>query len=825
MTPYLTRKHTSSTASSQETQNKTVVSKIISKTKQPTNKTSKMKDYAKVINTRSRIQTRKAKNEKDDMSVSQAENIAEKEQEKSTRHKKLPEEDVNIKTRAQRNLTRSNSNANKQETKDKKKKITSRVKKNASNSRQMLLKESFLNHSKIRLLRSHNNSKDNPALVKETSIKKANANRKKQPIYECVSPENSKEGTNEIYEFKFDINDSKERLPKKRKKKVTIRKATVNKKKKNIVNVERNLQKTKVSKKTPIISKLEENKEKDPVESVENKISIEPLSETENLVENSEKNIDENRESKEPENTIKEQIEDKKTTKPTIVLIENFNDKRILVESVPQVSNSSELFRPTNTFINRLTVQQKNAINSSLFEKSLSPIMKSSENIQSNSPWRASPLHTFSQVKTVFQSTPQNKKHNVLSKTFVRPVNGESKQYGNIGKAKSNLQRNDENMSTENHTVNTPKRKNTLTSRKFGTEITNIDHSLHANSTEHINEQVVMENVNIQSNRQSVTSNISDSIKFDNSENKMTNTLSPRTSFKKETNKIKFRNQQESVLNTQADEQKENFDPQPGPSGLQILPFSNEGRVLRQSNLNNFLNIMEIPQSTTIKTPHGLFDDGQSTAPGNRSVIKLNEPNMEIKNAFGFDDEDSNQDTSVQDKITNDKKEEKETIQKNFEQFNTKPTTRLSIGDIKNKLLVKKLKEGIQNETKEIKKSPMKKKNEQRIIDITTFSDTFDVQSETNESSAMNASEIPLFADMEPSHFTTPPRYSYKRKRAARFSFSEDGEREEEMLVKREKKRNKDDKLKKEQNKRLMEWVKNINETFSEIDQHELMIV
>ncbi|CAK9822657.1 hypothetical protein ANTRET_LOCUS1140 [Anthophora retusa] len=824
MSPYLTRKCTLSTASSQETQNKTVVSKIISKTKQPTNKTSKMKDYAKVINTRSRIQTRKAKNEKDNMSVSQAENIVEKEQEKSMRYKKLSEKDVNIKTKAQRNLTHSSSNPNKQETKDKKKRITSRVKKNASNSRQMTLKESFLNNSKIRLLRSHNNSKNNPTLVKETSIKKANTNKRKQPIYECVSPENSKEGTNEIYEFKFDINDSKERLPKKRKKKVTIRKTTVNKKKRNIVNVEHNLQKTKVSEKTPIITKLEENKEKYPVESVENKISIEPLPETEDLVKNSEKNVDENGESKEPENTIKEQIEDKKTMKPTILSVENFNDRRILVESVPQVSNSPELFRPTNTFINRLTVQQKNAINSSLFEKSLSPITKSSENIQSNSPWRAPPLHTFFQVKNVFQSTPQNKKHNVLSKTFVRPVNSDSKQYGNIGKVRSNLQRNDENMSTESHTANTPKRKNTLTSRKFGTEITNIDHSLHANPTEYVNGQISMENVNIQSSRQSVTSNVSDSIKFDNSENKMNNTFSPRTSFKKEMDRIKFQNQQESVSNTQADEQKENFDPQPGPSGLQILPFSNEGRVLRQSNLNNFLNIMEMPQSTTIKTPHGLFDDGQSTAPGNRSVIKLNEPNMEIKNAFGFDDEDSDQDTLVEHTITNDKKKEKETIQKNFEQFNKKPTARLSIGDIKNKLLVKKLKEDIQNETKEIK-SPMKKKNEQKIIDITTFSDTFDVQSETNESSVMNASEIPLFADMEPSHFTTPPRYSYKRKRAARLSFSEDGDGEEEMFIKREKKRNKDDKLKKEQNKRLMEWVKNINETFSEIDQHELMIV
>ncbi|KOC64710.1 hypothetical protein WH47_00213 [Habropoda laboriosa] len=605
------------------------------------------------------------------MSISQSENTIQTEQQKCKRRKKLSKENINNKIEAQKNLNSSGSNRNKQEVKDKKKKVSNRINKNVSNSRQMSLKESFLNHSKIKLLRSHKNSKNSKndsTLVKERSTKRVSVMKRKQPIYDCVSPENPKESTNEIYEFKFDINDSKERLPKKQKRKVTIKKTLINKKKKNVVNSKRNLQETKVRKKTSITGELEKIKEKDPVESVQNKMSVEPLSKKEDLVENPEPDVEENpkpdveenRDSKESENIIKEQNEDKKIMKPVILSIKKLNDKRILLKDMSQISNSADFkpFRPTSVFNNRLTIQQKNVINSSLFEKSLSPIMKLSENLQINSPWRASPLLTFSQVKNMFQSTPQSKKYNIVSKNFVRSLNDESKQYGNILKARNNLQKNDKNM--------------TLSSR---------------------------------------------------------------------------------------------------------------------------------------------------------SVIKLNESNMEIKNAFGFNDEDSNQDiSSVEYKIINDKEEENKSIQTNLGQYNTKPTARLSIGEIKNKLLVKKLKKNVQNEIKEIKKSPIKERNEQKIVDITNFSDTFDVLSETNETSVVDVSEIPLFTDMEPSHFTTPPRYSYKRKRAVRFSFSE-GSEGEEVFIKQEKKRNKNDKLKKEQNKRLMEWVKDINATFSEIDQHELTIV
>lgn len=70
-----------------------------------------------------------------------------------------------------------------------------------------------------------------------------------------------------------------------------------------------------------------------------------------------------------------------------------------------------------------------------------------------------------------------------------------------------------------------------------------------------------------------------------------------------------------------------------------------------------------------------------------------------------------------------------------------------------------------------------------------------------------------------------PPRYSYKRKRATKISFSDDESLEEEKrITENEIKRKKTDKLKKDQEERLVEWIENINKTFSEVDKYELVI-
>lgn len=731
------------------------MSKITSKTKNTIIKISKMKNSTEIINTRSITKIKNTKNRKGKTSISKTKEITPKEKHKITRNKKLSKEDINDTVKSENIVTHNNSNMNNQESKNKKRKLITRVKKNIS--KQMSLKESFLNQSKIHFLRSSKNSKKSMSGI---STKKLSINKKKLPIYKHVSPEKQKENVSEIYEFKFDINDSNERLPKKQKRKIVTKRKVTNRKKKNIPVKQ-------VAKKKSIIKKSEEIKNSDFVEfEIKKKDSMEHLNIRdnilkENLVKNLKPNIEVNKQVKSSENIIKERTIDELVTKPTIISVKDLSDKRISIIDTSQISNSNDFkpFRPTNIFNNKQMIQQNNTLNYSLFEKSLSPIRKSLENSQMLcSPWRAS-LLTFSQVKNVFQSTPKNNNYDIISKKLVRTLN-ESKQFGNITKTKNILQKNNENISKEEHiNTNTPKKKNPLTSRKFGTEITNIDHSLQFKSSiEQINEHIPIETENIQSNIQSisVTSNVNNAFKFDNKEIKKNITLSPKKNLKKE---IISTQVQENILNVKANEQKENFISQPGPSGLQSNSIFNEKRILKQSNLNNFLNIMELPQCTTIKTPHGIFDDTQSISIINKSIKKVNESNIKLNNTFGFSDSESDQEvSSIKHKIESNKQEK--FIQSNVIIHDIKLTARLSIDEIKNKLLIKNLKEekdthnkeNILIKNKEIKKLPIKEKKKQ--IDILNFSDTFDILSETGETSLVSSSNIPLFTDFEPSHFT-----------------------------------------------------------------------
>lgn len=730
------------------------MSKITSKTKNIIIKTSKMKSPTEIINTRSITEAKKTRNRKAKTSISQTKEITQKEKHKITKNKKLSKEDINITVKSENIVTHNNSNMNKQESKNKKRKLITGVKKNIS--KQMSLKESFLNQSKIHFLRSSKNSKNS---MNGISTKKLSINKKKLPIYKHVSPEKQKENISEIYEFKFDINDSNERLPKKQKKIVTKRKVT-NRKKKNIPVKQ-------VAKKKSIIKKSEEIKNSDFIEfETKKKDSMEHLNIRsnilkENVVKNLKPNIEVNKQLKNSENIIKEHTIDEITTKPTIISVKDLSDKKISIIDTSQISNSNDFkpFRPTNIFNNKQMIQQNNTLNYSLFEKSLSPIRKSLENSQMLcSPWRAS-LLTFSQVKNIFQSTPKNNNYDIINKKLVRTLN-ESKQFANVTKTKNTLQKNNENISTEEHiNINTSKKKNLLTLRKFGTEITNIDHSLQFKSSiEQINEHMPIETKNIQSNIQSIsviTSNVNNAFKFDNKEIKKNSILSPKKSFKKEIINTQI---QENILNIKANDQKENFISQPGPSGLQNNSIFNEKRILKQSNLNNFLNIMELPQCTTIKTPHGIFDDTQSISIINKSMKKFNESNIKLNNTFGFSDSESDQEVSSI-KIENNKQEK--FVQSNVIIHDIKLTARLSIDEIKNKLLIKNLKEEKDKEcnkenilikNKEIKKLPIKEKKKQ--IDILNFSDTFDILSETGGTSVVSSSNIPLFTDFEPSHFT-----------------------------------------------------------------------
>ncbi|KOX70390.1 hypothetical protein WN51_04793 [Melipona quadrifasciata] len=692
-------------------------------------------------------------------------------------------------------ITRSSSEIKRKDTKTEKRKVIAKITRNISNSKQISLKEAFLNQSKVRFLRSHKNSTNDNSTEKPVSSKK-----KKVPIYECISPEKSKENTNEIYEFKFDVNDSAERVSKKRKKRAVIKKAT-NKKRRNVPVKQSNTKQLTKSKRVKGVNvKFEESNPVELSTKDRNDVLKTDFVETGMKLDKEMKNSG-NVTGEENANTIKKQ--------PTIISIENL--------STSQTSTSPD-FKQTNIFNNRLTAQKKDALNFSLFEKSLSPIVKSTENLQiPSSPWRVASLYAFSQVNNVFQSTPQKySKYDIVNKKISRvnneALNNESKQFGNITKMKNNLQKNNENMSAGKRVHINTNTRNPLTSRKFGTEITNLDHSVQFKSSiEQTSEQILTKTETNQLNADSInviTSNVS---KFDNNENKTINISSPRKSFKKGTIKVK---QGRKV------DKEENFDAQPGSSDLQSS-IPNEDRLLKQSNLNNFLNIMETPQSTTIKTAHGIFDDVQSTP----ITSNANVSTIVLKDTFGFSDNSNQEESPVENK---DNKKEKFT-QRNTELCNIKPI-RLSINEIKNKLLTKELKEDIHNKEnilikkKKIKKSSIERKNKHKYVDIVNFSDTFDILSEIGTSTT-SANSVPLFADLEPSHFTEPPRYSYKRKRATKVSFSDDeSDEKEKEITENEIKRKKTDKLKKDQEERLMEWIEDINKTFSEVDKYELVI-
>ncbi|XP_011867901.1 PREDICTED: uncharacterized protein LOC105562026 [Vollenhovia emeryi] len=151
---------------------------------------------------------------------------------------------------------------------------------------------------------------------------------------------------------------------------------------------------------------------------------------------------------------------------------------------------------------------------------------------------------------------------------------------------------------------------------------------------------------------------------------------------------------------------------------------------------------------------------------------------------------------------------------------------RVSLGEIKNllqRLNVNGDKKHAADQTHtEIAELHVEETN--KLAHSNTFSDTFDVLSETERLSNVG-NDNPLFVDLEPTRFSEPPRYSYGRKRAVKFDLlEENSEEKEEDDVQPCTKKKKLTKSKKEQDKRINEWVKTINNTFQEIEEYDLII-
>ncbi|XP_014232171.1 uncharacterized protein LOC106656050 [Trichogramma pretiosum] len=268
-------------------------------------------------------------------------------------------------------------------------------------------------------------------------------------------------------------------------------------------------------------------------------------------------------------------------------------------------------------------------------------------------------------------------------------------------------------------------------------------------------------------------------------------------------------------------------------------------KLLRQTTLHGFLNLEEVPESTRILTPDGIFADVHSTPINGRKQKKTTEePNLE--NAFGFDDGDDEDEIEVCPSINVMKK-------KLFTKMKAKPkTSRISYNTVKQALLT-----NIMNTKKSEEKMPeIFEKNDQNDSDdsdnssvaskdysfnaelkkndsenlkesILTFSDTFDLHSEQGDDSLVPEKGL-LFFNLEPVHFSTPARRSYgKRKRQVCVNTTTDCSASDtddpEEKPKRAKKRPKNKRCKEEE-KKMKDWVKKINSTFDEIDHFDLVV-
>ncbi|KAG7202768.1 hypothetical protein KM043_009937 [Ampulex compressa] len=669
-------------------------------------------------------------------------------------------------------------------------------------------------------------------------------NKSKVPVYKSAKVnEESVKITSEIYDFKYDINDTIEKLAKRKKKgngrkTVTkgIKKRMTKQKPKGKVEVDTASAASEPVKnlKDDAPNNADTNKPASPIQSVSCSNSPQHMVQLD---------IDTSVRQSLPapvnsdittsllsDQTPSKQNKNTANTKPTILSVENLSKKKVTV-----ISDSTEFrpFRPTNIF-NKPVVQHKNLHNISLLNKSLSPILKANQNFDPGSPWRPPPLCTFSQVKNIFQSTPQPNRFDISQGKIPRVTKNDSNLHENILK-ENDIENNNQNENTPKHADLGKQKKKSAVARKFGTEITNIDHSMESdNPVVDVNEKVVVEpesTVNVSLAPETATPNAQNSSMFDDiedKENTVPNYQTPKKTLKYKKKKTNSHSPRKSSITVWSD-QKENIGSKPGPSGIRIL--GSPDKVLRQSNLNNFLNLTEMPESTKIVTRHGIFDDACPSFSKSSTVTVQNKAlkeHTEIQNAFGFSDDDSNENIPGDDKPPTTKIKEQKMVEKKFDS-NTFVPARLSIRAIRNNLLAKRIEPSVKSkptmekENREELKACNAKKD-QVLIDVSNFSDTFDILSEAGEAPTMDVSEIPLFADLEPTHFTQPPRYSYKRNRTVTFRSSEESSDDDEEVRQYKTKRQKRGKLNKQDTKRLREWVQSVNQTFEEIDQYDLVI-
>ncbi|CAD6226856.1 GSCOCG00005947001-RA-CDS [Cotesia congregata] len=332
--------------------------------------------------------------------------------------------------------------------------------------RQTTIKESLANASKKALRprppRKSNENSPNKKIVK-----------KRGPVYKEIIEDgiSKKNSPDEIYEFSYDLNDSKERK--------IIRKRKITRK----APVKRNKASTKTKKAV--------NKTEEPP-AVTEKIVINqpvaPASIPEEPAETHQVNITVAAEvydppspgpssepffGDEPSTTVDEQPQ---KSRPVVISCQELSaENRINWTTTPvQPKPTEKESSGPRQYGQRPSKQIKTMLDTSLIRRSLSPISKANPTPfieDAGSPWRLVPSSSFSRVKNVFQSTPQGKKFTtLLGKASAAENKRLSLNMDKIEEAHDENPDTKQNNSSENVQIN-----NSKSPRKFGTEISNIN--------------------------------------------------------------------------------------------------------------------------------------------------------------------------------------------------------------------------------------------------------------------------------------------------------------------------------------------------------------
>lgn len=762
-----------------------VTSKNISTKKHAVNKTNKNTEPTRVI-TSEMSNKGKKKTSKTALSPRSNKTMKLEKPEKSNKDKKKTYRNTSLtepnkiikpekpdKNKKKTDINKKSSVISNTLSKDQHKKFTKKgeIHNNSRSMRQMSLKESISRQTEAKVLHLYQHKEevnDNVKLVRQYLTRQRwnsvvvlqDLVDKKVPVYKTAeTSEAFTANKNDIYDFKFDANDTKEKLTKKK------RKRNINKTKDKVIK--RTVHKRATRKKTVIESKTTKNEECDTnLKIVQDDAPFVPEV-TPLVIESGKEDIPEKTEelAMSPVQAVKEttiidnisaeKIKKHDITKPRIISIENANN--IIITKQFNNSKDSQPFRPTNVLDNKTIVQHQKAVNCSLLTKSWSPIWKTVDTFDPGSPWRPPPFPTLSYGKHFAQSTP-NMNKSTHKKNIIHAKNDSHNCEKIINVTDAKL-KNIESSVQSTDKINHMKKNSNLQTRKFGTEITNTENFSNS-STAQSNVETMEEKPMLQMeikpvlDIQPVTTiieafNCSSVDNIADKENATRNYQTPKLLTRKKLKKRHLSNFSPSkTCGIKSNTQKENADPQPGPSGIKSLSNFNEKKVLSELNLNKLENIR-------IKMEYNIIDDAHSTPINSNETKIIVKPMTDLENDFGFCEKESDVDISpIENKFLNNPVQVE--AQPTYIKKSAARPARLSLRDIKNCLIQKKdnrtnKKEIIDQSNIEDSK-PLVAQKDPNIVDVINFSDTFDVLSESEKLSNCET-EIPLFMDLEPSHF------------------------------------------------------------------------